>query len=247
MNLLKPMKIVRIGLYLLTLYILIYRPPLFSANVSNKHVLPLHVNSFLGSAAQRKLKGIDISHFDGQVDFNQLQQSGIEFVYLKATQGSEYVDPTYHAHVEKLNSTNILRGAYHFYEPAEDAKAQAIHFLNVVAASNNTLPPMLDVEITQGKSAEAIKKGVQTWLATVEKELGCRPVLYSYADFWRENLGVQFNNYPFWLADYSSKPDVPHDLKNWRLWQYSDKGRVHGIDSHVDLDVMVTQELHCRV
>ncbi len=240
------MKLVRFGLYLLAALVVLFRPPL-AENLWQElgQTLPQNVHKQLGSAAAKSLRGVDLSHYDGAVDFKQLQAAGIDFVFLKATQGTGYVDPTYQSHITAVKATSLLHGAYHFFEPKSDPESQANHFISQVKNSGNTLPPVLDIEITQDQSADAIKAGVKVWLELVEEALGCKPMLYSYGDFWQENLGAEFNDYAFWLADYASQPTVPKGLENWRLWQYSDKGQVPGVEHSVDMNVTVSGELQC--
>ena len=242
------MKIIKYLLIIVAAFILIERPHFALTKPQEaKAPLPQHVKSRLGTSAHAKLQGIDISHYDGRVDFELVGQSNVHFVYMKATQGTTYIDPTYQGRVSALKGSELLHGAYHFYEPDKDAIAQATHFLEQVKISKHTLPPMLDVEITQQTSPEDIKKGVKLWLEHVYKALKCQPILYSYGSFWEENLGDEFNDYPFWLADYATKPNVPAQLKNWRIWQYTDQGQISGIEHKVDRNILIEKELTCHV
>lgn len=251
------MKLVKYFLIAATIYLVWQRPFVPIHFEKTKVTLPEHVSQQLGTQAGKALHGIDISHFQGAVNFNSVAESGIKFVYLKATQGTDFVDPTYQDRIsalQQLNSNNkqlkkepLLHGAYHFYQPAQDPVAQAQFFLKQVQNHKHSLPPMLDVEISQGTKPEEIQKGVTAWLAYVQQALNCKPILYSYGDFWTENLGAEFNSFPFWLADYAPHPSVPKGLLNWRLWQYQDKGRVPGIESTVDLDVLLSGEIGCHV
>ena len=242
------MKIVKYTLFVFLAFIVIERP-YFSLSKSTKeqHSLPLNVKSQLGSSTKDQLQGVDISHYNGRTDFTLLAQSNISFVYMKATQGTTYVDPTYHNRVAQLKGIELLNGAYHFFEPDKDALAQAKHFIENVKSANHTLPPVLDVEITQQVEIERIKQGVQSWLTYVHDALKCKPMLYSYGSFWQENLGSEFNDYPFWLADYADKPNVPKGLRDWRVWQYSNQGQVSGIEYKVDRNILIQKELTCHV
>ncbi len=242
------MKVVKYLLLALFIILIWKRPfiPLHNTTMQPK-ALPKHVVAQLGSGSHTALQGIDISHYDGRVQFNEVEKSGIDFVYLKATQGTDFIDPTYHEHVEALQTTRLLHGAYHYFQPNQDPIAQAQFFVSQVQDKEHILPPMLDVEVSMGVDPEALQKSVQAWLAYIHKALNCRPVLYSYGDFWLAYLGENFNQYPFWLADYATKPNFPKGLKNWRLWQYTDKGQVPGIEGRVDRDVLLKGELYCHV
>jgi lysozyme len=242
------MKIVKYILVIVAAYFVVQRPHFTLQKPSNSpEKLPHHVKSQLGSSTNSQLQGVDISHFNGNTDFTLLKQSNISFVYMKATQGTGYVDPTYHDRVKQLKGTNLLNGAYHFYEPEKDPIEQAKHFIQQVKVANHTLPPVLDVEITQNVDADKIKEGVKSWLTYVYDTLKCKPMLYSYGSFWQQNLGKAFNEYPFWLADYAKKPNVPEGLTDWRVWQYTDKGQVSGIEHKVDRNILIKKELTCHV
>ena len=182
------------------------------------------------------LAGIDVSHYQGDIDWAAVKASGIGFAYLKATDGITYVDARYATHAAELKKLGLPHGGYHFYEPKDDPIAQAKHYLGKVAFASGSLPPVLDVEITSGLKPAQIRAGVMQWLEFVEKQTGCRPMIYSYAAYWNQNLGGEFADYPLWLADYAPRPKLPDDVKTWRFWQHSQKGRVRGIDSSVDLN-----------
>lgn len=246
------MKLVQLGLLVSLLILILQRPfldlsqQLMPAHHAHKQ-LPTHVVKRMGMTVNNAKQGVDLSHFQGTVNFQEVANSGIHFVYLKATQGTDFIDPSYAAHITAIDKTALLHGAYHYFQPDQDPIAQAKYFLQQVQMSGHVLPPMLDVETTSNESPDSVRKGVAAWLEYVHKALNCRPILYSYGDFWQDNLGPAFNEYPFWLADYSAEPDVPAGLKNMRLWQYSDTGRVPGIENQVDLDVLVSGEVNCHV
>lgn len=228
------------------------RPHVTFIQSPKQHDLPPHVKQYFGISSKNKLRGVDISHYQGKVDFTTLINQKIDFVYLKATEGTEYTDPTYADHVSQIQKINKLKndsffnGAYHFYDPDKDSLEQASHFVSQVKSSGHNLPPVLDIEVTQDVEPETIKQDLILWLNHVEKALSCRPVLYSNGSFWSEILGKDFNKYSFWLADYAKKPTLPQGLANWHIWQYSSKGRLSGVENGVDLDVIVKEGLSCH-
>ncbi|BBN83860.1 hypothetical protein PA25_38450 [Pseudoalteromonas sp. A25] len=186
--------------------------------------------------------GIDVSHDQGEVDWQQVAQSGIEFVYLKATDGITYTDPKYFYNLEALQATNLKVGAYHFFEAEDDPQAQLEHFLTHIKGKQLSLTPMVDVELKRGQSATQIKANLKTFLIQLQKQTGCKPLLYSYGSFWQANLGSEFNDYPFWFAQYNKTMQPPKELKNIQIWQYSQKGSVPGINTPVDLDKLVDNQ-----
>lgn len=183
-----------------------------------------------------RLPGIDVSHWQGRIDWARVADDGIAFAYIKATEGGDYVDPQFVANWDGAARAGVLRGPYHFYRPQTDAAAQAQQFLRTVGARAGDLPPVLDVEVTDGRSAAAIAAGVRTWLETVERATGVRPILYTRAGFWNP-VGGGFGAYPLWVAHYGvAQPAIPADWDRWAIWQHSDAGRVAGITGNVDLN-----------
>ena len=182
------------------------------------------------------LRGIDVSHFQGKVDWQQVQHS-VDYVYIKATDGITYTDPRFHSNAQATTALKIPSGAYHFFEPKDDPLAQAKHFVKTIEPMSLTLRPVLDIEISRGVAPAELAKSALAFLEHVEAQTGCRPVVYTFADFWQQNLGKQFNDYPFWLAGYTKKPHPPQDRPDWNLWQYSQTGRVKGLQGSVDRDL----------
>ncbi|HET7233723.1 MAG TPA: GH25 family lysozyme [Longimicrobium sp.] len=178
-------------------------------------------------------RGVDVSHYQGAIDWRAVEDAGVGFAFLKATEGTTFVDHTFRRHWVALGETRILRGAYHRFKPTRDAAAQAEHFLAVVPVREGDLPPVLDVEATDGVSDARLIRGVRTWLQTVERRTGVRPIVYTKPGFRRAHLGTALDDYPLWIAEYGV--DSPsHD--RWTFWQHSEQGRVPGIQKIVDLD-----------
>jgi len=192
------------------------------------------------SASVEPIKGIDVSHFQGQIDWDELASSDIEFAYIKATEGQYYVDPKFHANRSGAQTSGVTYGSYHFFHPDENALAQANHFLKTVGPINQ-LPPVIDIEVTNNQTPEKIKQGVKIWLDQVEQSTGCKPIIYTNHYFWDENLDQSFSSYPLWIADYAKAPTLPPGVSDWVFWQYSEQGHQQGIPNPVDLDRLATQ------
>lgn len=227
-------------------YILLNRPLIVSHSTQPSLLSDDASQGKEGKPVAGSLHGIDVSHDQGKVNWTSVAHSEIKFVYLKATDGINYQDPDFNANSYALAQINdsvekIWVGAYHFFEAEDDPEKQAQNFLSSLADHNLTLAPMIDVEITRGVPADDIKKRLKTLLTIIEESTGCKPVLYSYGDFWKANIGEGFNEYPFWLADYDGTMTVPDGLTNLVLWQHSDTGHVEGINGNVDLDIVVDE------
>ena len=183
------------------------------------------------------LPGIDVSHWQGTIDWEAVAADGVEFAFVKATEGGDYTDPRFAENWAGARRAGVVRGAYHFFRPQTDATAQAAHFLRTVQLAPGDLPPVLDVEVTDGRSAAAIADGVRTWLQEVERATGRRPIIYTRASFWTGQMDGGFGAYPLWVAHYGvSAPNIPAGWSGWTFWQHSDAGRVDGISGAVDLD-----------
>lgn len=184
-----------------------------------------------GEAASAR--GIDVSHYQGRIDWTAVEGDGVGFAFVKATEGTSFVDPAFRRNWNALGETRILRGAYHRFRPGRDAVAQAEHFLAVARVADGALPPVLDVEATDGVSDARLVRGVRAWLAAVERRTGVRPVVYTKPGFRRAHLGNALDDYPLWIAEYGvDSPSHPR----WTFWQHSERGRVDGIAKPVDLD-----------
>jgi len=182
-----------------------------------------------------KLSGIDVSYYQGDVDWQSVKAAGVTFAFARATYGTSKVDPQFSTYWPAIKAAGIIRGAYHFYVSANDPAAQANLFLSTVGSLDaNDLPPVLDVESDSGTTN--LVSGVQTWLDTVEQKLGRTPIIYTGPSFWNEYMTSGFGNYPLWVAEYGvSAPKQTNGWSTWAFWQYSESGSVAGINP-VDLD-----------
>jgi lysozyme len=193
---------------------------------------------------QGDIRGIDVSHFQGVVNWQKVAASNVMFALAKATEGVGSKDIMFTANFAGMKSAGIFRGAYHFFRPKSDAKAQADTFLHVVSRLDpGDLPPAIDVEVNDGKSASAIISGVRTWIQEVEQALGRTPMIYTTASFWNANLNgtSEFNGHPLWVAHYTdkAKPNLPKGFDTFAIWQFTDigVGAVSGVNgAGLDLD-----------
>ena len=194
-----------------------------------------------------KPKGIDISHYQGAVNWAKVTQN-IEFVFIKATEGGTYIDPKFMANWAGAQTVGLPVGAYHFFDPGQDAGLQAKHFCELLdRVTGRRLPPMLDVETTGDVSQAMLTLRIQTWLSAVEKHTGQKPLLYTYSSFATvQRLAKKFSAYKLWIAQYGATTPNLCGWPSWEFWQYSSKGKVPGITGNVDLDYFTgtIAELH---
>lgn len=188
-----------------------------------------------------QVKGIDVSHNNGTIDWQKVAAAGVSFAFAKATEGDDFSDPKFSLNCEGIQSSGIICGAYHFFRPGQDAGAQADNFLKVVQGQDSRVVlPALDVEVNDSKDAGNIIAGVQAWMDAVAESLNCRPILYTSASFWNLNVGGsgQFSAYPLWVAHYTfnSKPNIPTGFSDYAIWQFTEDGAIDGIAGNVDFD-----------
>jgi lysozyme len=187
------------------------------------------------------IHGIDVSKYQQNVRWEAVKQMKVNdvqlgFAFIKATQGSDRTDNTYSLNWKQAKEAAIARGAYHFYNPAQNGRSQAKHFISTVKLESGDLPPVLDIESTKGVSAKKLKKELKTWLKEVEDHYKIKPIIYTNAGFYNNILGSDFDQYPLWVAHYNEVVQ-PAVKRNWLFWQHSDKGRVDGIAAAVDFNV----------
>lgn len=187
------------------------------------------------------IRGIDISHHQGSIDWEKLQTATIgdepvRFVFIKATEGRSMLDVNFNDNFYKAREYGFIRGAYHYFKPKVSARQQAEYFLKQVHLEEGDLPPVLDIEETGGLSPQALRECALTWLKIVEQNCGVKPILYTYYKFRTQYLNTpEFEAYPYWLAHYYVK-EVAYK-GDWKFWQHTDCGKLSGIKGDVDLNV----------
>ena len=218
---------------------------LLAGCAANKAVPPL----------ERTLSGIDVSHFQGEIDWPSVGGAGLHFVYIKASEGLHTTDPHLAINWAGARKQGLRTGPYHFFHPDEDATAQARHFLAQLDAAQidlaGALPPVLDIEIAEGVKSETFRDDVLAWLTTVEQATGCTPILYTSPNFWAKEAPGKIHHHGLWLADYAAAPTVPPGWHHWTFWQHSQDGQVAGVPTKVDLTAFAGTEaeleaLACR-
>ncbi|NJM48600.1 MAG: hypothetical protein HC860_22530 [Alkalinema sp. RU_4_3] len=187
------------------------------------------------------LAGIDVSEYQGEIDWQAVADSGVSFCFVKCTEGAQSSDPMFATNWAAMKGVGIIRSAYHFFVASKDPVVQANNFLRLTQKvwEDSDLPPVLDLEKTYFLNPSTVIDRAQIWLNTVEKALGRKPILYTFPNFWHESLGdiQRFSNYPLWIAHYETDtPWVPGGWKDWTFHQYSESGRTPGIEGDCDLN-----------
>lgn len=187
------------------------------------------------------VQGIDISHYQGKIDWNKLRGALIDgnpvrFIIIKGTEGNSLLDENFNDNFYNASQYGFIRGAYHYFVPGVDARKQAEYFLKQVHLEDGDLPPVLDFEKTGKLTPQQVMDDALTWLHIVERHYKVKPILYTYYKFKLQYFSNEkFNDYPYWIAHYYV--DTLKYQGNWKFWQHTDYGKVDGIPSRVDLNV----------
>ena len=166
---------------------------------------------------------------------------GQQFAFVKASEGKGWKNEFYDEDAKAAQAAGMKVGAYHYARPAEDPTAQAQYFASVINSGPElSLPPVLDLEVDENLSPEALAAWTQTFLTELEQATGTTPMIYTYRYFWSERMNntSAFTGYPLWLAAYQNQ--APRPVGGWdkiSFWQRSDAGRVAGISTPVDMNV----------
>jgi lysozyme len=183
--------------------------------------------------------GIDISHHNGKIDWNLVKAAGVQFVFLKATEGANFVDSEFVTNRAGAKKAKLPCGAYHFFHPKDDVAKQVDQFCKTVSRLQaGDLPPVLDIEVPlewKGIAVAERNSRILRWLKAVEQRLGVQPIIYLNRSMARDELesNPALKKYLLWLAEYTTQPSavVPAPWKVWTFWQYSEVGKVKGVPS----------------
>jgi lysozyme len=184
--------------------------------------------------------GVDVSEFQGNIDWGTAAAHGVGFAMIRANDGF-YDDPKFAQNFGGSAGAGVLRGAYQFFRAAEDPTNEANHFADVLMGNGGPgdLPPVADVEVSDGVDAGTYAAHLATWLAVVQQRTGVAPMIYTGKYFWQDNVGgANDTGNPLWVAQWGpSCPDIPSPWPSWLFWQTNDNGSVPGIPATVDTDL----------
>lgn len=200
----------------------------------NRTPLVIALVTFLllvGSGYSASSQGIDVSKFQGVIDWRKVKASGkVKFAYIKATEGTSIQDPMYKRNIDSARAAGILVGSYHLYSKKTTAYQQFGNFKKVVQKSKQDLVPVLDIEERYGRDLYIAR--VDKILELMELEYGVKPLIYtSEKVYWEHFSSKKYKNYHIFIANYRRYPST-----RFTLWQHSQTGRVKGISGDVDLN-----------
>lgn len=200
----------------------------------------LGAKSWHPSDVSYPLQGVDVSHHQGTIEWSLLPEQGVDFAYIKATEGGDFVDPAFKRNWREAGRAGIRRGAYHFFTLCRSGAEQALNFIRTVPLEKGSLPPVVDLEYMGNCSKRPpvadVNQNIQLFIALVERRYRQKVVLYLTEEFdSAHGISTRLNR-PLWLRSLILEPDF--GARPWAIWQASNFRRLDGIDGRVDWNVM---------
>jgi lysozyme len=185
-------------------------------------------------AAGYEVKGVDVAHYQGEIDWETLGSQGIDFAWIKATEGSSHVDPRFPENWARANETGLLVGAYHFMSFESSGTAQAEHLARQIPATPGTLPPVIDLElygpyIAEPPAPEQVRRILDDLVAGIEKRYGATPIVYVTEEAYDLYVAGLYPQLNVWIRSVAV-PSSLSDGRGWTFWQYSNRDRLGGYD-----------------
>lgn len=202
------------------------------------------INFGRASPVHFDVHGVDVSRWQGKIDWNKLRKQGANFAFIKSTDGGDHLDPNFKENWKAAKAAGVPRGAYHFMYWCRSGESQAKWFIRNVPREKGALPPVIDAEWNhQSKtcrrkpSPKLVRARMKVFMEMVERHYGQRPIIYTAPDFYEDNLQGHFKNYPFWLRSVAAHPKKRYPHRNFLFWQYSGTGLSRGHPTKIDLNV----------
>ncbi len=205
----------------------------------------------VASAQNYPVHGIDISRWQANIDWRAVKGAGTRFVYIKATEGGDHIDPSFQQNWAGAKAAGVPRGAYHFVYWCRPAHEQAQWFVTHIPNEPDALPPVLDLE-WNGHSRTCPRKvpkelaleKIRLMLSELERHTGKVPVIYTDITFHKDILEGEreFDRYGFWLRSTAALPEQRYHNRRWAFWQYTTTGTVPGIRGDVDRNAFAGTE-----
>jgi len=199
-------------------------------------------------ARRLPIQGLDVARYQGRINFASVREQGVHFVFIKGTEGKDYVDPMFRDNWERARAAGMARGVYHFMTWCSLAKDQAAWFVKMIPNDPDALPPVLDLEWNNHSSCknkhdrETILEKVRVMLAAMEAHSGKLPIIYTDISFHRDILANEHFPNTFWLRSTAAEPHERYHRRDWTFWQWTQTGTVAGIKGAVDRNVFYGSE-----
>ena len=205
------------------------KPRIFKKTFLKFHTLTCNYPKI--KADNSSLWGIDISHHQGDIEWEEFKKSKPYFIFLKATEGASHRDSRYKEYKKKAQDQSIIVGAYHFFNYCTNGKVQADNFIDYADLTKGNLPPVLDAEFENNMpTKEKVQRELMAFIKQIEKTTGEKPIIYCETDYYAKYLEPELNgNYPLWISDFWREPTC-----NYKFWQKTDKYKHPAFKGTVD-------------
>jgi lysozyme len=191
-------------------------------------------------AGKYTIKGLDVSHYQNRIAWDKIPKK-YKFIFVKATEGKDYKDSTFIDNWEGARRNGFYVGAYHFFVTSSSGEEQAENFIETVSIDEKSLPPVIDIEININNDKTKIRENLEVMIERLTKEYGKNPILYVTYDTYNAFVKGYFKDCTIWIRDIIKPPKLD-DSRAWIFWQYSNRGRVKGIDTFVDINAFYGTE-----
>ena len=214
-------------------------------------ILTLLLWGFLGiikfnnpSKEEYPVRGVDVSAYQGTIDWKKLSEKNIQFAYIKATEGSEFVDEKFQENYKNAQETNLKIGAYHFFSYDSEGETQAENFINHVEKIDNMLPPVIDVEFygeykKNNPDKEKTREQLRILIDKIKENYEVSPIIYATNESYELYIANNFEDCEIWIRDIIKSPDLP-DNREWTFWQYTNREILDGYqgeETYIDMNV----------
>lgn len=195
-------------------------------------------------AGKFEVNGVDVSHYQGTIDWSKLAQQDLDFAFIKATEGSGHVDECFYDNWQAAEETDLSIGAYHFFSFDSEGKKQAQFYIDTVGSLQGKLAPVIDVEFYGDKRnnpppKDEVVKQLREMLGALEERYQVKPVIYTTYQAYYHYIKDEFTDYPLWIRNVYYQPLLIAD-NTWTFWQYTDTAVLEGYqgsEKYIDMNV----------
>ena len=204
------------------------------------------INQFFTTGAT---KGVDVSGYQAEIDMSELKRQGIGFIYIKATEGSNYTDNLFQQNWARAKAASLPSGAYHFFSFESSGKTQAENYISAVGDLKGHLIPVVDVELygsyEEGPpEPDKVATELKAFVSVIEKHYGVKPMIYTQPDIRHKYL-ADFQDYPWWIRSVFFPAWLSAFGSDWTLWQFNDRGELAGYsggEHYIDMNILNTNK-----
>lgn len=191
-----------------------------------------------------EVHGVDVSHYQGAIDWEVLSQQNLDFAIIKATEGSTHVDERFLDNWQAAEQTHLALGAYHFFSFDSEGDRQAASYIDTVGNLSGKLAPVIDVEYYGNKRSNPperteVVKNLSALLDALEQQYEIKPIIYTTYTVYNDYIKGEFEDYPLWVRSVYCPPTVLFGNK-WSFWQYMDTAMLDGYvgdQKYIDVNV----------